>query len=946
MATSSNKFYKYIQQFRISGGGSGKTYTHTSNGDTGNTKIAISVPDDNYEEFMKEYSLSRAKGEKLFMIEKPTDPSLLRVDLDFRFDPIKVRDEQNVSNEIAVLDVEKYVPEKTVKNIIKTYFQVINKVISLDDPSKLCVYYMVRGDPCISNDKIKYGIHLVFPKIILSHDIQAYIRKCILEKSTSMFAGINPTNLPSNIIDEAIIAKNGWQMYGSSKPGCQPYLATRFFQYLRVNEDIPYKIVENNSVFEDDLYIHITLIKELSMRKQDVSSMEINLENQEVKEDYEKYVDILTQTRQRKPVTTRIDNILSDDVITIINNSNKDTVDLARELVMKCLSPSRADSYDDWIQLGWALRNISDSLFDVWREFSKNSTKYTDGECEDRWKRFREHTMGMGTLKYWAKLDNEDVYKEIMNNSCIKFIDDAIISKGAHHDVGLVIKVLYADEYKYIGGDMWYRYEQLQHRWVSNREGLDLFRRMSEEVALKFNMRSFEFIKKAHECETLGRPDEGKSYKIKSENAMFIFKKLKDTSYKNSIMKSVKSFSEIHDPTFEDKLDSNKMLLGFKNGVYDFSTMQFRIGDPSDLISLCTNRNYIPYNINSPIVKEINTYISQVIPNPNVRKYIWDAFAATIDGSVRQECFYVLSGKNESGANGKSTLMTTLIRNAIGDYFGTLPIAMLTTKRPNSNQASPDMMKLKGRRFAVSQEPSPGDEVNVGLMKEITGNDSILARSLYKDCVVLEPQFKVYLMCNSLPVVKSTDHGTWRRIKNIDFQSKFLENPDPNNPIEFKADKQLQVKMNKWYETFVSMMIEHRRTLDINNMYEPTEITESIRKYNLVNNPVAQFINDCVKVTENNRDKVSITHIYNVFKEWFRETSPNRTLITQQDLKKELVKYTIFGEPSNTKTFVWRKLVVKKSFNDENDSDSEASEASDASDAGNAGDAGDANNNS
>lgn len=927
MATSSNRFYKYIQQFRISGGG--RSYTHTSNGDTGNTKIAIEVPDDQYEDFMKEYSLSKAKGEKLFMIEKPSDPSLLRVDLDFRFEPIKIRDEQNETNEINVLDVERYVPEKSVKNIIKSYFQVLKKVLSIDDPSQLCVYYMVRGDPFISNDQVKYGIHLVFPKLIVSHDIQAYIRKCILERATTMLAGINSTNLPSNIVDEAIIAKNGWQMYGSSKPGCQPYLATRFFQYSRADENSPYRIVENNSVIEDDLHIHITLIKELSMRKPGAISMEVNLDDPEVKEDYDKYIDILAQSKERKTNATRVDNILSDDIVNIINRSSKETVELARRLVKECLSHSRADSFDDWIQLGWALRNISESLFDVWNDFSKNSTKYSEGECEAKWVHFKEHRMGMGTLKYWAKLDNEDIYKEIMNKSCVKFIDDAIISKGAHHDVAVVIRMLYADEYKYIGNDQWYKYEQTQHRWVCNREGLDLFLRMSEEVAGKFCARANEFMKRIFECDSSGRPDEAKNYKMKYDNAIWIFRKLKDTSYKNSIMKPVKSMPEIHDPLFEDKLDSNKMLLGFKNGVYDFSTMQFRNGDPSDLISLSTNRNYVPYNANSPLVKEINTYISQVIPNKNVRKYIWDAFACTIDGSVRQECFYVLSGKNESGANGKSTLMTTLIRNAIGDYFGTLPIAMLINKRASSNQASPEMMKLKGRRFAVSQEPSPGDEVNVGLMKEITGNDSFPARGLYKDTVTIEPQFKVYLMCNSLPAIKTTDHGTWRRIKNIDFQSKFLENPNPNNPMEFKADKQLQMKMDKWYEMFISMMIEHRRTLDINNLYEPPEIIESIHKYNLANNPVAQFINDCVKQTENNKDRVGITQIYNTFKEWFRETNPNRTLIIQQDLKKELVKHHMFGEPHTTKKCIWKRLVVKRSSAEDSGSDSEDSDISD-----------------
>ena len=54
-------------------------------------------------------------------------------------------------------------------------------------------------------------------------------------------------------------------------------------------------------------------------------------------------------------------------------------------MVIECLSHSRADKYDDWINLGWALRNIDYRLLNTWIEFSKISSSYMDGECAQLW---------------------------------------------------------------------------------------------------------------------------------------------------------------------------------------------------------------------------------------------------------------------------------------------------------------------------------------------------------------------------------------------------------------------------------------------------------------------------------------------------------------------------------------------------------------------------------
>jgi phage/plasmid-associated DNA primase len=53
------------------------------------------------------------------------------------------------------------------------------------------------------------------------------------------------------------------------------------------------------------------------------------------------------------------------------------------------------------------------------------------------------------------------------------------------------------------------------------------------------------------------------------------------------------------------------------------------------------------------------------------------------------------------------------------------------------------------------------------------------------------PQFKLVVCSNEFMEIKSMDHGTWRRIRVVDF-TLFTEKPasdDPDKPYQYKLDK-------------------------------------------------------------------------------------------------------------------------------------------------------------
>ena len=52
-----------------------------------------------------------------------------------------------------------------------------------------------------------------------------------------------------------------------------------------------------------------------------------------------------------------------------------------------------------------------------------------------------------------------------------------------------------------------------------------------------------------------------------------------------------------YERNFLDKLDKNPYLMCFNNGIIDFKEKEFRKGLPEDYLSICTNTDYIPFNV-------------------------------------------------------------------------------------------------------------------------------------------------------------------------------------------------------------------------------------------------------------------------------------------------------------------------------------------------------------
>ena len=377
--------------------------------------------------------------------------------------------------------------------------------------------------------------------------------------------------------------------------------------------------------------------------------------------------------------------------------------------------------------------------------------------------------------------------------------------------------------------------------------------------------------------------------KVKKISQLLI--KFKQTSDKNNIFKE--ALEIFYDESFSKNLVNNPYLLCFENGVYDFKNKEFRDGRPTDYISKCTNKPYIPMSVInsdvelSKIKTEINVFMSQIMPRERTCKYMWEHLASTLIGVKKEHAFNMYKG---TGSNGKS-LLTDMMSHGLGDYKGIVPITLITDKRSSIGSATPEIMALKGIRYAVMQEPSTEVVMNEGIMKELTGGDPLIGRALYCGTEIFIPQFSLVVCTNASFIIKAKEDGTWRRMKQVDFISKFAD-PDEfftdDTSYVFTKDKSLKDKLPAWAPVFMSMLIEIAIKTD-GVVIDCPEVVEATKKYRESQDSVMEFINTQT-IPHKSDEGVTETTIYNRFKEWIQDNNNSKCSIKKKDVISEIVK--------------------------------------------------------
>jgi len=275
-----------------------------------------------------------------------------------------------------------------------------------------------------------------------------------------------------------------------------------------------------------------------------------------------------------------------------------------------------------------------------------------------------------------------------------------------------------------------------------------------------------------------------------------------------------------------------------------------------------------PFDPNTPEQIILNDFFTKVFPNENLRRYVLTLLAACLEGNNREQKFYIMTG---GGGNGKSKLVE-LMRYSLGDYLSSLSTTAITRKRPDSGAANPDIIKIKNKRAIIMQEPDPNEPLNTSRMKQFSGEDDVEARGLFQDQETFKITGKLFMSCNKLPPVNTMDNGTWRRIRVIPFEARFVDKEDtaydPSKNVYYK-DFALDGKLKAWRESFFSLLVHYYETRYLKNGLNPPPVVMQVsNQYKYNHDSFAKFYESCIRRNPDEED-VTLTKVYKTYTSWW-----------------------------------------------------------------------------
>jgi putative DNA primase/helicase len=234
--------------------------------------------------------------------------------------------------------------------------------------------------------------------------------------------------------------------------------------------------------------------------------------------------------------------------------------------------------------------------------------------------------------------------------------------------------------------------------------------------------------------------------------------------------------------------DADKWVLGTPGGIVDLRTGEMAPSSPESMISRITT--VAPSDDDDCAPDLWIKFITQCCAGDmETVRFLQRVAGYCLTGLTQEHLMFFVYGP---GGNGKSVFVNTLA-GILGDYARSSAIETFTA---GIDRHPTELARLAGARFVHASETEEGRAWAESRIKQLTGGDKVTARFMRQDEFEYVPQFKLIVIGNHRPRLRSPDDSMKRRLRLIPFTAR------PGRP-----DKDLEERLKLEWPAILRWMI-------------------------------------------------------------------------------------------------------------------------------------------
>jgi putative DNA primase/helicase len=293
--------------------------------------------------------------------------------------------------------------------------------------------------------------------------------------------------------------------------------------------------------------------------------------------------------------------------------------------------------------------------------------------------------------------------------------------------------------------------------------------------------------------------------------------------------------------------DRNLFLLGTPGGTVDLMTGKLREPDPADGITKVT---MVAPSAKAECPLWLKFLIETFGDDTAMTRFLQQWAGYCLTGDTREQALLFGTG---DGGNGKGVFLHT-IAGIMKDYAVTATMQTFTAS--SQERHSTELAMLRGARMVTASETEKGRAWAEARIKQMTGGDPITCRFMRQDDFTYIPQFKLTIIGNHKPELRTVDAAARRRFNIIPFDRK------PK-----VIDRELENKLMGEAPGILRWMIDGCLDWQTNGLVRPQSVLDATNDYFADQDSLTRWIDQCCDCEPGNSYKTATaTELYQSWK--------------------------------------------------------------------------------